>query len=100
MPTPALVVMILNYCQKVFFCLLLLIFASIKFTEKKAKYKVVPLLRTCVMRTERSCVARATGRKARHMTLLFFKTYSDQFYPVKPISVFIVFNHGENVFLL
>lgn len=32
------------------------------------------------------------------MALLFFKTYSDQFYPVKHISVFIVFNHGENFF--
>lgn len=95
-PTPALVVMILNYCQKVC-CLLLLIFASIKFTEKKANCKVVPLLCTCVMCTERSYVTRATNRKTRYMTL-FFKTYSDQFYPVKHISVFIVFNHGEMFF--
>jgi hypothetical protein len=29
------------------------------------------------------------------MTWLFFKTYYDQFYPVKHISVFIDFNSGE-----
>ena len=91
-PTPALVVMILNYCQKVFvvnFC--------IKFTEKKAANIKLSLYCAHVC-TERSCVTRTTNRKTRYMTLLFFKTYYDQFYPVKHISIFIDFNRDDSFF--
>lgn len=85
--------MILNYCQTIFvvnFC--------IKFTEKKAANTKLSLYCAHIVRTERSCVTRATNRKARYMTLLFFKTYYDQFYPVKHISVFIDFNRDDSFF--
>lgn len=47
---------------------------------------------------QRSCVTRFINIKIRYITLLFFKNkekYYGQFYPVKHISVFIDFNHGE-----
>lgn len=71
-PTPALEVVILNYCQKPFF---LLVSAPIKFTEKKAaKYKMIPLSCTRALCTERSYVSRVTKRKTRYYCIIFFKT--------------------------
>lgn len=44
---------------------------------------------------QRSRVMRFINVKTRYITLLFFKKNCGQFYPVKRISVFIDFKHGE-----
>lgn len=95
-PTPALVVMILNYCQKILFE----IFCVFQvYGNESSKYCVVILLCTSIMYIQRSCVTRFINIKPRYITYFSkAKKYCGQFYPVKHISVFIDFKHGEFFF--
>lgn len=74
-PTPALVVMILNYCQKSF------IFRVFQVYRKESSKYYVILLYTSIMCIQRSCVTRFINIKTRY--IIFQKQKScGQFYPV------------------
>lgn len=69
--------------------------ASIKFTEKKATYKMIPLSCPCATCTERNCDESSQKKNKVCYIIIFQSKCYDQFYPVKCISVFIDFYHGE-----
>lgn len=86
--------MILNYyCQKkevsfVIFCVFQV------YRKESSKYCVVILLCTSFLYTQRSYVTRLIHKNAM-VYYLFFKKNRGQVCPVKCISVFIDFKHGD-----